>query len=404
MPLSDLKCRKARPGKKLHKLSDGGGLQLWVQPTGSRLWRLAYRFGGKQKLLALGTYPIVSLADARKERDEAKRLLFAGIDPSQQRKEDARQVADTFRIVAEEYIEKLKQEGRAEATLGKVSWMLSFTYPVFGDRSIREIDAPAVLEVLRGVEARGRHETARRLRSTIGSVFRYAIATSRADTDPTIALKGALVSPKVSSYAAIINPKKLGGLLRAIDGFEGQPSTHAALKLMPILFPRPGELRAAEWSEFDFDAAVWKIPAGRMKMRREHRVPLPEQAIAILESLREITGQGTLVFPSVRSMDRPISDGTLNAALRRMGYTKDEVTSHGFRASASSLLNESGKWHPDAIERQLSHIESDDVRRAYARAEHWKERVEMMQWWADYLDGLKIPQRAEASSAKTKIR
>ncbi len=389
MPLSDLKCRNARPGDKLHKLSDGGGLQLWVQPTGSRLWRLAYRYGGKQKLLALGSYPLVSLADAREEREKAKRLLFDGIDPSQRRKEETQRAGDTFRAVAEEYVEKLKQEGRAETTLGKVSWMLSFAYPVFGDRSIREIDAPAILSVLRGVEARGRHETARRLKSTIGSVFRYAIATARADTDPTLALKGALVRPVVQSRAAIIDPKKLGGLLRAIDGFEGQPSTHAALKLMPILFPRPGELRAAEWSEFDFETAVWKVPAGRMKMRREHRIPLPAQAIAILEGLREITGQGTLLFPSVRSIDRPISDGTLNAALRRLGYTKEEVTAHGFRASASSLLNESGKWHPDAIERQLSHIESDEVRRAYARAEHWNERVEMMQWWADHLDSLK---------------
>jgi integrase len=389
MPLSDLKCRNAKPGDKLRKLSDGGGLQLWVQPTGSRLWRLAYRFGGKQKLLALGTYPIVSLKDARLEREEAKRLLFAGIDPSQQRKEEAQQQGDTFRVVADEYIAKIAKEGRAERTLTKVRWMLSFAYANFGERSIKEVDAPAILDVLRGVEARGRHETARRLRSTIGSVFRYAIATARADTDPTLALKGALVRPVVQSRAAIIDPKKLGGLLRAIDGFEGQPSTHAALKLMPILFPRPGELRAAEWSEFDFDTAVWKVPAGRMKMRREHRVPLPPQVIAILGGLREITGQGVLVFPSVRSMDRPISDGTLNAALRRLGYTKEEVTAHGFRASASSLLNESGEWHPDAIERQLSHIESDEVRRAYARAEHWKERVEMMQWWADHLDGLK---------------
>ena len=318
MPLSDLKCRNARPGPKLRKLSDGGGLQLWVQPTGSRLWRLAYRFGGKQKLLALGAYPIVSLKDARQEREDAKRLLFAGIDPSQQRKEEAQRLGDTFRIVADEYIAKLTKEGRAERTLSKVSWMLSIAYPTLGERSVREIDAPAVLDVLRGVEARGRHETARRLRSTIGSVFRYAIATARADTDPTVALKGALIRPIVKSRAAIIDPKKLGGLLRAIDGFEGQPSTHAALKLMPILFPRPGELRAAEWSEFDFDAAVWKVPASRMKMRREHRVPLPAQAIAILKNLREITGQGALVFPSApnrKMASRPSVwrlEGTLN--------------------------------------------------------------------------------------------
>lgn len=388
MPLSDLKCRNARPGPKLRKLSDGGGLQLWVQPTGSRLWRLAYRFGGKQKLLALGIYPIVSLAEARQEREDAKRLLQAGIDPSQQRKEDAQRLGDTFRIVAEEYVAKLEQEGRAERTLRKVQWILSFAYPTLGDRSIRDINAPAILDVLRGVEARGRYETARRLRSTIGSIFRYAIASARADTDPTVALKGALIRPTVKPRAAIIDPEKLGGLLRAIESFEGQPSTHAALRLMPLLFPRPGELRAAEWSEFDFGVEVWTVPATRMKMRREHRVPLSTQAISILESLQKVNGEAMLVFPSVRSMERPISDGTLNAALRRLGYTKDEVTAHGFRASASSLLNESGKWHPDAIERQLSHVEGDDVRRAYLRAEHWKERVEMMQWWADYLDEL----------------
>lgn len=389
MPLSDLKCRNARPGPKLRKLSDGGGLQLWVQPTGSRLWRLAYRFGGKQKLLALGIYPIVSLAEARQEREDAKRLLQAGIDPSQQRKEDAQRLGDTFRIVAEEYVAKLEQEGRAERTLRKVQWILSFAYPTLGDRSIRDINAPAILDVLRGVEARGRYETARRLRSTIGSIFRYAIASARADTDPTVALKGALIRPTVKPRAAIIDPEKLGGLLRAIESFEGQPSTHAALRLMPLLFPRPGELRAAEWSEFDFGVEVWTVPATRMKMRREHRVPLSTQAISILESLQKVNGEATLVFPSVRSMERPISDGTLNAALRRLGYTKDEVTAHGFRASASSLLNESGKWHPDAIERQLSHVEGDEVRRAYARAEHWKERIKMMQWWANYLDELK---------------
>lgn len=388
MPLSDLTCRKAKAGPKLTKLSDGGGLQLWVQPNGSRLWRLAYRYEGKQKLLALGAYPAVSLADARHARDGAKQQLRAGIDPSAAKKAQEHQRVDTFRAIAEEYIDKLQREGRAESTIGKLNWILSFAYPLLGNTPVREITAPAILEVLRGVEARGRYETANRLRSTIGSVLRYAIATARAESDPTPALKGALIRPQTKSYAAIIDPTQFGALLRAIQGFEGQPSTHAALQLMPLLFPRPGELRAARWDEFDFEVAVWTVPAGRMKMRRAHRVPLAAQAIDILSRLHEITGGGSLVFPSVRSADRPISDGTLNAALRRMGYAKDEVTAHGFRASASSLLNESGKWHPDAIERQLAHMESDDVRRAYARAEHWKERVEMMQWWADYLDVL----------------
>jgi len=389
MPLSDLACRKAKTDSKLKKLSDGGGLQLWVQPSGSRLWRFAYRFSGKQKLLALGSYPIVSLANARQARDDAKRTLAAGIDPSEQRKEDARSTDDTFRIIAEEYVAKLTAEGRAPNTLKKATWLLSLAYPIIGEKSIREITAPTVLDVLRRVEIRGRYETARRLRSTIGSVFRYAIATARANTDPTAALTGALIRPTPIPYAAIVEPKAFGALLRAIDGFEGQPSTHAALKLMPLLFPRPGELRAAEWSEFGMESKVWTVPPARMKKRREHRVPLSKQAISILKDMQEITGDGRLVFPSVRSVVRPISDGTLNAALRRLGYAKDEVTAHGFRASASSLLNECGKWHPDAIERQLSHVESDDVRRAYARAEHWKERIKMMQWWANYLDKLK---------------
>lgn len=393
MRLSDAKCRNAAPREKLFKLSDGGGLQLWVQPTGSRLWRVAYRHQGKQKLLALGSYPIVTLAKAREGRDEAKRLLADGIDPLAHRKAQAATTQTTFRVVAEEYLEKLRKEGRTENTLTKVEWLLSFAYAAFGETPIADLDAPSVLTALQGVEARGRYETAHRLRATIGAVFRYAIATGRATSDPTQALKGALVKRVKKSYAAITKPKPFGALLRAIDGFEGQPTTHAALRLMPLLFPRPGELRQAAWSEFDVDDAVWTVPAERMKMRREQRVPLSKQALALLADLKEITGHGTLVFPSVRSADRSISDGTLNAALRRLGYAKDEMTAHGFRASASTLLNESGKWHPDAIERQLAHIESDTVRRVYARGEHWQERKRMMQWWADYLDTLKQVKR-----------
>lgn len=392
MPLTDMKCRNAKPDLKLRKLSDGGGLQLWVQPTGARLWRLAYRFDGKQKLLALGAYPAISLAEVRQRRDEIKRLLAAGTDPSQARKEAKAALAeraDTFRIIAEEYVWKLKQEGRAERTINKIEWLFSFAYPTLGDRQIKTIGAPDILRVLRGVEGRGRYESAHRLRSTIGSVFRYAMATARADTDPTVALKGALVRPPVKSRAAVTEPKAFGALLRAIDGFDGQPTTRAALKLMALLFPRPGELRAAERSEFDHENAVWIIPASRTKMRRAHRVPLSTQAIGILRDLQTVIGGGKLVFPSVRSAAYPISDGTLNAALRRLGYSKDEATAHGFRATASSLLNECGKWHPDAIERQLAHVENNDVRRAYARGEYWEERVKMMQWWADYLDTLK---------------
>ncbi|MDX8469373.1 integrase arm-type DNA-binding domain-containing protein [Mesorhizobium sp. VK25A] len=390
MALSDVKCRNTRPASKLQKLSDGGGLQLWVQPSGTRLWRLAYRFDGKQKLLSLGSYPVISLADARQARDEAKRLLKAGADPAQQRKfQKASSPKDTFRSIADEYVEKLKKEGRADRTISKVKWLLDFAYPTIGDKCIREIDTATILAALRRVEVRGRYESARRLRSTIGTVFRFAIATARAEADPTIALRGALISPTVTPRAAITDPKALGGLLRAVDAFDGQPTTRAALRLMAMLFPRPGELRAAEWGEFDFESSMWIIPEARMKMRRPHRVPLSRQAVSVLASLREISGGGSLLFSSVRSVSRPISDNTLNAALRRMGYGKEEATAHGFRATASTLLNECGKWHPDAIERQLAHIENNDVRRAYARAEHWEERVKMMQWWANYLDELK---------------
>ncbi|MDX8526651.1 integrase arm-type DNA-binding domain-containing protein [Mesorhizobium sp. MSK_1335] len=389
MALSDVKCRNIRPASKLQKLSDGGGLQLWVQPSGTRLWRLAYRFDGKQKLLSLGSYPVISLADARQARDEAKRLLKAGADPAQHRKfQKANSPKDTFRSIADEYVEKLKKEGRADRTISKVKWLLDFAYPTIGDKCIREIDTASILTALRRVEVRGRYESARRLRSTIGTVFRFAIATARAEADPTIALRGALISPTVTPRAAITDPKALGGLLRAIDAFDGQPTTRAALKLIALLFPRPGELRAAEWKEFDFESSVWIVPEARMKMRRPHRVPLSRQALNVLASLREISGGGSLLVPSVRSVSRPISDNTLNAALRRMGYGKEEATAHGFRATASTLLNECGKWHPDAIERQLAHVENNNVRRAYARAEHWEERVKMMQWWADYLDEL----------------
>lgn len=392
MSLTDMKCRNTKGGPALKKLSDGGGLQLWVQPTGARLWRLAYRFGGKQKLLALGVYPATSLADARHARDAAKHLLASGIDPSQAKKQakatqDA--LGDTFRVIATDYVSKLKQEGRADRTIAKIEWLLSFAYPTIGNEPIKKIGAPDILRVLREVEIRGRHESARRLRSTIGSVFRYAVATARAEADPTFALKGALIKPTVTPRAAVTDPNALGALLRAIDSFDGQPSTQAALKLMALLFPRPGELRAAEWKEFDFDTAIWTIPAIHTKMRRAHRIPLPTQSIAILKELRQITGRGVILFPGIRDETRPISDNTLNAALRRLGYTKDEATAHGFRATASTLINESGAWHPDAIERELAHVENNDVRRAYARGEHWDERVRMMQWWADYLDTLK---------------
>jgi integrase len=393
MSLTDTAIRSAKSTTKAVKLSDGGGLHLLVTPAGGKLWRLAYRFEGKQKQLSFGRYPEVTLKDARSRREAAKEALAAGVDPGAKAKVEklTRKViaANTFGLVAEEYLNRLRGEGRADATIVKVGWLLDFASPALAKRPISEISAAEVLAVLRIVELRGRLETARRLRSTIGSVFRYAIATARAANDPTFALKGALQTPKVKHRAAITDPKGVGAMLRAIEGFEGQPTTHAALKLMALLFPRPGELRMAEWCEFDLEEAVWTIPANRTKMRRPHRMPLPSQAVAILRDLHAITAKSRLAFPSVRTVARPISENTLNAALRRLGYDKDQATAHGFRATASTMLNESQKWHPDAIERQLAHVEANDVRRAYDRGEHWDERVRMMAWWADHLANLR---------------
>ena len=390
MKLTDMQCRNTKPGPKVRKLSDGGGLQLWIQPGGSRQWRLAYKFDRKQKVFAIGPYPLISLAEAREARDDAKRLLLKGVDPNYKKKEErARQ--ETFRNLAAEYLDKLEREGRAEQTMRKLHWLMDMANDAFGDMPIRIITAPMVLQALRVLENRGHYESARRMRSTIGGVFRYAVATARADNDPTVALRDALIRPKRTSRAAITDPKEFAGLLRAIDDFTGQPTTRAGLQLLAILFPRPGELRLAEWREFDFEKAVWTVPETRMKMRRPHRSPLPRQAIAILQELRDTVSVGRLVLPGLRSMEVAMSDGAMNAALRRMGYAKEEVTPHGFRATAATLLNECGKWHPDAIERQLAHVEENEVRRAYTRGEHWDQRVEMMQWWADYLDTLKAP-------------
>lgn len=391
MPLKDVSVRKAKSGPAPRKLADGGGLHVLIQPTGSKLWRLAYRFAGKQKTLALGVYPAVSLEEARRRRDEAKKLLARSIDPSVQRKADKHAGKEgTFRAVAEEVIAKLEREGRAHATLSKRRWLLDFAFPAFGDRPVAEVTARELLALLRKIEGRGLYETARRLRSTCGMVFRYAIATGRAERDPSMDLRGALTTPPVSHRASVVDPMAIGALLRAIDGFDGQPTTHAALRIAPYVFVRPGELRYAEWKEFDLDGAVWSIPALKMKMRRPHRVPLPRQSLVILRDLREITGSGRWLFPSVRTLTRPISENTLNAALRRLGYGSEEMCIHGFRGMASTRLNEMGRWNADAIERQLAHQEANAVRRAYTHhAEFWSERVVMMQAWADYLDALR---------------
>ncbi len=391
--LTDRAIRASKPNATITKLSDGGGLQLWVTPDGAKRWRLAYRYNGRQKTLAIGVYPGTGLRDAREARDQARRLLATGQDPTlTKRLAKASKIAasaNTFDAIADELLGKKRLEAKAERTTSKTEWLLSLARNDLGGRPIADITAPEILRVLKSVEARGRLETAKRLRATIGQVFRLAVATGRADADPTGALRGAIASPVVQHRAAIIEPKAFGGLLRAIATYDGAPETQAALQLIAVTFVRPGELRAAEWSEFDFDAAVWSIAAEKMKMRRPHRVSLAPQALAILRSLREVPGNGRFLFPSNRSPKRCMSENTVNAALRRLGFSKDEMTGHGFRSAASSMLNESGLWSADAIERQLAHVDADSVRRAYARADYWEERIRMMAWWADRCDEMK---------------
>jgi integrase len=403
MPLTDMEIRAAKPSARIAKLSDGGGLQLWISPDGAKRWRLAYRLAGIQKVLAVGVYPATGLRQAREAREEAKRLLSAGQDPAIAKKlakaAKASASANTFDAIAAELLEKKKREAKADRTLVKLEWFMSLARPAIGARPIVEITALELLAILRPIEARGRLETAKKLRGAIGQVFRFAIATGRAENDPTGALRGALASPTVNHRAAIIEPKAFGGLLRALAGYDGAPETRAALELLALTFVRPGELRAAEWAEFDLDAGVWAIPAEKMKMKRPHRVPLAPRAVTILRELKGLTGAGKFLFPSIRSAARCMSENTINAALRRLGFAQDEMTGHGFRSAASSMLNESGQWNADAIERQLAHVDNDSVRRAYARADFWDERVRMMAWWAERCEemrrgGVVIPLRA----------
>lgn len=393
MPLSDVKIRNAKPGDKPKKLGDSGGLFLLVQPSGGKLWRFKYRINGKEKKLSLGRYPDVSLQEARKRRDEARIVVAAGVDPAEERKradlELIAQRANSFESVAEEYLVKCAAEGREAVTIKKSRWLLSLLAPAIGNVPVASIKPADLLAAIKPVHDKGHYETARRMRSLAGRVFRYAVATSRAETDPSSVLRGALIAPKVKHHAAILDPKEVGALLRAIDAFQGQLLTKLALKLTPHVFVRPGELRRAEWSEFDFESARWTIPAAKMKMRRPHVVPLSTQSLAILDQAKELSKHQTYVFSALYPGTRPMSENTINAALRRMGYSGSEMTAHGFRAMASTLLNESGRWSPDAIERALAHDSSSTVRGNYHRGEHWEERQRMAQWWSDYLDKLK---------------
>ncbi len=393
MALSDAAIRAAKPGAAQFKLYDEGGLFMIVKPSGGKLWRLKYRHVGKEQQLTIGRYPDVGLKDAREKRDQARKLIAAGANPAFEKKRAAVAAsvgaANTFAAVAEELIAKRDREGLKDVTTGKTRWLLSLLAAEIGQRPVAEIEPYELLDVLKKVETSGRLETSKRLLAFASRVFRYAVATARANRNVAADLQGALVAPKVKHHAAIIDPIAVGALLRAIEDFDGQPVTMWALRLAPHVFARPGELRQAEWAEIDLGAAVWRIPGRRMKMKKEHVVPLSMQAVAILTEARGLTGGGRFVFPGQRTPKRPMSENTLNAALRRLGYGSDEMTSHGFRSTASTLLNESGKWSVDAIERALAHGDTDSVRAAYHRGTHWQERVKMAQWWSDHLDALR---------------
>jgi integrase len=392
MALTDIKVRSVKPDSKPQKLFDSGGLFLLVNPSGGKWWRLKYRFDGKEKLLSLGTYPDVSLKDARDKKDVARKQLAAGIDPGANRKavKAARidQNANTFEVIAREWMER--QEAKwAKSNAEKVSRRLERDlFPWLGKRPITEITAPELLKVLRKIEERGAVETAHRALQNCGQVFRYAIATGRGTQDISTSLRGALTSVRGGHFAAITDPKQIGSLLRAIKDYHGSLVTQSALRLAPLVFVRPGELRRAEWSEFDLVEKTWSIPADRMKMREGHIVPLPYQAVEILKELHPLTGRSRFVFPSARSNDRPMSDNAVLAALRRMGFSKDEMSGHGFRAMARTVLDEILNIRPDYIEHQLAHAVRDPNGRAYNRTAHLPERRKMMQLWADYLDTL----------------
>ena len=389
MPLTDTTIRNIKPGTKPQKLFDAGGLFILVAPNGGRWWRLKYRFGGKEKLLSLGIYPDVGLKEAREKRDALRKQIAAGVDPSGARRDEKASRSYTFEIVAREYISSRSKRWSPRTLSLVTSRLKTDLFPKIGSRPINAIAAKELLRVLQAVQGRGAVETAHRLRQDASLIFRFALAQGHVDRDPAADLRGALHERTTKHHASITEPKEIGALMRAIEGYSGEPAVRAALRLAPHVFLRPGELRAAEWTEIDFDAAEWRVQANRMKLKETHIVPLSRQALRILTELRAITGKRRLIFPSIRTAERPISETTINATLRRMGYTKEQMTGHGFRSLASTRLNESQKWHRDAIERQLAHGERDKVRASYNYAEHLIERRKMMQWWSDYLDALR---------------
>ncbi len=391
MSLKEVTLRNAKPKDKAYKLFDGEGLFLLVTPQGQKYWRLKYRFNGKEKLLALGVYNHITLAEARAKRNEARNLIAKDIDPALLRQEkkitDRKMTENCFEIVAREWHSKFSTQWTEKHGSRIIRQLENDIFPWLGERPAGEITPPELLRILQRIESRGAIETAHRAHQTCGQIFRYAIVTGRAERDPSADLRGALPPVRRKHHASITETPAIGSLLRAINDYQGHFVTKCALRLAPLLFVRPGELRRAEWTEFDLENAEWRIPAEKMKMRSKHIVPLATQAVKVLRELYPLTGEGKFVFPCVRSPSRPMSENTVNAGLRRLGYTKEEMTGHGFRSMASTLLNEQG-WNRDAIERQLAHTERNNIRAAYNYAEYLPERRKMMQSWADYLETL----------------
>lgn len=402
MPLTDVKVRNAKSTEKQVKLSDGDGMYLLVTPNGGKCWRFKYRFAGKEKLLALGTYPEISLADARHKRDDARKLLANNIDPSAVKKAQksarANSDANSFEVVAREWHDKFKNSWSASHARITINRLERNIFPWIGNRPIGEIEPPEILSVLQRIESRGAAETAKRMKIVCGQVFRYAVATGRAKRDQTADLRGALKPPVTKHMAALTDPKDVAALLRAIDAYKGTLVVKYALHLAALFFVRPGELRQAQWSEIDLEKGEWNIPIERMKLPHKtkqerkgqtHLVPLSRQSITILNDLKPLTSDSKYVFPSHRTYLRPMSDNAILSALRRMGFAKDEMSGHGFRAMARTILDEVLHVRPDFIEHQLAHAVRDPNGRAYNRTAHLEERRKMMQTWADYLDGLK---------------
>jgi integrase len=402
MALTQTAITKAFATDKPLKLVDSGGLHLLVQPDGQKAWRFRYRFAGRENMLSLGSFPLITLAEARRKRDDVKRQIADGIDPAAKRKLDriaaATAAQNTFGILAEEHIAAMEANGAAESTISKTRWLLLDLARPLAKRPVAEIIPAEILQVLKRVERSGRRETARKLRGVIGAVFRHAIVTLRATSDPTAPLRGALLRPIVTHRPAITDERALGALMLSIDEYEGWPTIRAALQLVALTMTRPGDVRFMRRDEINFDRAIWRIPAERMKMRRPHDVPLSRQAIAILQDVWPLSDFGDLVLPSIVSVHRAISENAMNSVLRRLGYGKDEMVAHGFRAAASTILNERG-INPDVIEAALAHQDENAVRRAYNRATYWPERVKLMQTWADLLDEFRASANDKRSAA-----